>query len=98
MRPDNPKCETCVAWEPPKNMSVNGYCHLTIDTLPKVSTDWCMKHETPEEWQARKAPRYKVDEAWTPVALEGYGAHIGCNPNFPCSTGCTPGVTSRRTE
>ena len=60
MRPDNPKCETCVAWEPPAHASTSpaypyhdGNCRFEPNPVPRRSGDWCMMHETPEEWAMR---------------------------------------------
>ena len=53
MRPDNPKCETCVAWNPPSYVSgtwIDGYCKMEPTPIRKLPYDWCMRHQTPDRW------------------------------------------------
>ena len=55
MRPDNPKCETCVAFWRDDILKGIGACALEPKPLIRYSSDWCMKHETPEEWRAKRS-------------------------------------------
>jgi len=52
MRPDNPKCETCVAYQPDEE-DVGGWCKRKPQEFGVAPNYWCMKHETPEEWAMR---------------------------------------------
>ena len=68
MRPDNPKCETCVAWNPD-----GGYCHRKTIARQVSAKHWCMKHETPEEWQAKRSvPNSRLNLSTRIAELESH--------------------------
>jgi len=52
MRPDDPRCATCVAYH--LGDDDLGWCRRKPREESVEPTYWCMKHETPEEWQAKK--------------------------------------------
>jgi len=78
MRPDNPRCETCVAWIPPAHAPASptypyhdGQCCIEPIMVPKLPGSWCMKHATPEEWQAKKGAWSGLADAYLCGIAEG---------------------------